>query len=245
MKNLILIVAVIGLAAYAGQDFIINTARLDGFIYGNKSGGIDTFIVAENDGEFQIKNVKDPVDLLDAVNYQTLLAGGGAGLDSIPFNSLSGDLDAYFGGVNFYTANLDDRYIEYSDTVTIAVTPTQLSDSLAVRDSLLNLSKYVYTVTLPVSGTLAGSIAAMTSTDNPYGWTFTANGTNLEIQHDLNRSLAGVTVKYNSSGTIYRSLVPYQTAFNTFQDEDLNNATIISISNYYSQYKLKIHLTFD
>lgn len=245
--KVILIVAVLGLAAYAGQDLIINTARLDGFIYGNLSGGVDTLAIPDADslGQFQLKNIKDPSGPLDAVNYRTLISGGGAGLDSIPFNPTNGNLDAYFGGVNFYTTNLDDRYIEYGDTLTIAVTQNQLADSLAIRDSLIDVKKYVYTITLPISGTLAGSIAAMTSSDNPYGWTFTANGTNLEIQHDLGRSLANVTVKYNSSGTIYRALVPHQTAYNTFEDEDLNNATIISISNFYSQYELKVHLTFD
>lgn len=240
--------AIIGLAAYAGQDIIINTARLDGFIYGNKSGGIDTLIVPATDsiGQYKYKNVRDPQDLYDAVNYKTLLSGGGAGLDSIPFNPLSGDLEAYFGGVNFYTTNLDGRYIAFSDTITSVITPSQLSDSLAIRDAQIISSTYVYTISLPIAGTLAGSIAAAVSgTDYPSGWILTASGTNLQINHGLGRYCASVNVSYNSSGTIYRQLVSWQSAYSTIQNNDTNNVDIISISNYYSQYKLRINLIFE
>jgi len=244
----ILFVAIIALAAYAGQDIIINTARLDGFIYGNKSGGIDTLIVPDADslGQYQFKNVRDPQDLYDAVNYRTLLAGGGAGLDSIPFNYLTGNLDAYFGGVNFYSTNLDGRYAAYSDSITTFITPSQLIDSLNVRDSLIVSNTYVFTIVLPIAGTLAGSIAAaVEGTDYPTGWVLTASGTNLQINHGLGRYVASANVSYNSSGTIYRQLVNWQSAYSTIQNNDTDNVDIISISNYYSQYKLRINLIFE
>lgn len=249
LKNILVIVFIIGLAATAGSDYLINTARLDGFIYGNKSGGIDTIMIPATDslGQYSIKNVRDPLDELDAVNYRTLLSAGGGGVDSVPFNPANGNLDVYFAGVNYYTTNLDDRYIEYSDTNTIVITPSQLADSLAIRDSTIqaDLMPDVYTLILPVAGTLAGSIAAMTSVDNPYGWSLNASGTNLIITHNLDRYCAAVTVSYNSSGTIYRQLVSYQNAFNTIQNDNSNSMQIISISNYYSQYKLRINLIFE
>jgi len=101
----------------------------------------------------------------------------------------------------------------------------------------------VYTFILPVAGTLAQSIALVS--DFPSGWSLTASGTNLLIEHNLGRSLIGVSVQYNSTGTVYRSLVPFQSSFNTFQNDDLNNCQIVSISNYYTQYALKVFLTFE
>ena len=171
---------------------------------------------------------------------------GSASVDSITWDFSNGYLGWYISGSVADSLSLDNRYILLeNESNFVAVADSGVSYYTKHQtDSVLSSSvQIVYTFTLPVAGTLAQSVALVS--DLPDGWTLTASGTNLLIEHNLNRSLANVGVKYNQSGTTFRSLVPFQTAFNTFQDDDLNNAQIISISNYFTQYALKVHLTFD
>ena len=154
MKNklsiFLAIAVIIGIAA--GSNYVINSARLDGFIYGNKSGSTDTIITFHQDsaGQYKIQKVANPVNPLDAVNFRTLLSsGGGGGWDSIPFNPATGNLQAYFGGSNIYTTSLDGRYLQISDS-TLYVTITQLKDSLNYLDSVIMENQYhVFEIKLP------------------------------------------------------------------------------------------------
>ena len=170
-------------------------------------------------------------------------------MDSIrnTFDIATGDFtsEIYSAGVLIDTdvINMDGRYLKIADS-TLYVTTTKLSDTLAYYE-LQNNSANIYTITLPVSGTLFGSItAAVEGTDYPTGWVLTANGENLEITHNLGQYVANVNVLWNNSGTNYRSLVPYQSAYDTF-DTDLNDATIVSLSQYFTGYKLKVLIIFD
>lgn len=192
------IATIIGLAA--GSNYTINKARIDGFLYGNKSGVTDTILTFDSDslGQYKLMNIANPVNPLDAVNFRTLLSSGGGGWDSIPFNPATGDLQAYFGGVNVYTTSVDDRYVKYSDS-TLYVTITQLKDSLNYLDSVIMENQYhVFEIRLPSSTTVAGRIAgAVEGTDYPTGWILTAGTSpvDLIIQHDMGtRRVASVTV---------------------------------------------------
>ncbi len=105
--------------------------------------------------------------------------------------------------------------------------------------------QYVYEIELPIAGTLSGSIAAaVEGTDYPTGWNLSASGGNLEIGHNLSRYVANVTVFYNTSGTAYRQLVNFQTAYNNIHNYSDDSLSVVSISEYYSQYKLKVYLLF-
>lgn len=170
---------------------------------------------------------------------------GSASVDSLTWGN-NGIIHWWISGSISDSLDTKGTYILLTDSskfISVADSGITFYNKNQTDQLINNTVKNIYTFTLPVAGTLAQSIALVS--DLPDGWTLTASGTNLLIEHNLNRSLANVGVKYNQSGTIYRSLVPYQTAFNTFQDNDLNNAQIISISNYFTQYALKVHLTFD
>jgi len=184
LKTILIIIAVIGISVFAsaqnGQNIVIETARLDGFMYGNKSGGIDSLIVPDVDslGQYKYQNAKDPANPLDLVNFRTLLSAGAAGVDSIPFNPLTGDQIMWFSGSPIYTTNFNGivptiltEYVAFTDTVTTIATKTDIL-ALAVA------TKNVYRVTLPVASLLSQSVAAAVEDsapgvedgDYPFGW---------------------------------------------------------------------------
>jgi len=250
LKTLLIIIALIGIAAYSGQNIIIESARLDGFIYGNKSGGIDSLIVPDVDslGQYKYKNAKDPINPLDLVNLRTLLGSSSSGWDSIPFNPATGDQIAYLSGAQIYTTNFDGRYIELSDTTDLSVTITQLNDSITVLNDRIDVGvlQIVYPITLPIAGTLAGSVAlAIEGTDYPTGWILSASGGDLQVNHGLGRYTANTTVFYNTSGSSYRQLRNFDNAYSGVVDVDNNNVTIESISTFYTAYKLRVKILFE
>ena len=236
-----------------GQDLIINTAGLDGFVYGNKSGGIDSLIVPDTDslGQYKIQNVKNPINPLDAVNLRTLLSAGSAGVDSIPFNPENGNQEMYFSGAIVYTTNFDSRYVRIQDSTDVYVNWNTLLDSINRVDSTIEeiatSTKYVYTVYLPINGTLAGSVsAAIEGVDYPTGWVLSASSNDLQINHGLDRYTADITVAYNYSGTGYRQLRNFADAYSGKFDVDTNNTTIESVAYpFYTQYRIKISILFE
>ena len=241
----ILAVAVIlGLAA--GSNYIINSARLDGFIYGNKSGGTDTIITFHQDsaGQYKVQNIANPVNPLDAVNFRTLLSsGGGGGWDSIPFNPATGDLQAYFGGSNIYTTSIDGRYLKYADS-TLYITTTQFNDSLNYLDSVIMENKNVFYVTLANSTTVAGRIAAgVTYGPGTESWILAAGTSpvDLVITHNFGRRVADVTV-WAIDGTQEQKLL--NTASNNgLITPDANTLRIQSLATI--QKAIKIHIIFN
>lgn len=236
------IAAIIGLAA--GSNYIINSARLDGFIYGNKSGGIDTIMTfhADSLGQYKIKNVANPSDPLDAVNLRTLLSsGGGGGWDSIPFNPLTGDLQAYFSGSNVYTTSLDNRYLLISDSA-LYVTITQLNDSLNYLDSVIMDNQYhVFELLLPASTSVSGRIAAAVEGVNyPSGWSL-AVGTSvvdLVVTHGLGRRVTSVSV-FSVDGTQEQQLFN-TAAYNGIITPDVNTLRVQSLATINKSIKIYI-----
>lgn len=241
-SKILIIAAFLGLAAYAGQDIIINTAQLDGFMYGNKSGGIDTLIVPDADslGQYKFQNVKNPSDPLDAVNFRTLLNSSSSGWDSIPFNPANGNQQAYLSGSVVYTTSFNDRWIELSDTTSLAITITQLADSIDALNARIESGLQSYKFTLPSAGTLSQSIAL--STDIPIGWVLNDSGFDLEINHGLGKSSSMVSVKYYDLG--YKYWRPFGDAYSGLTDVDNNNLTIVSLNQSYKTSDMQIKIIF-
>lgn len=244
LKTLLIIVAILGIAAYAGQNIIIETARLDGFIYGNKSGGIDSLIVPDVDslGQYKYQNAKDPTNPLDVVNFRTLVSSSASGWDSIPFNPANGDQDAYLSGSIIYTTNFDDRYIELSDTTDLAVTITQLNDSISVLNAKIDndLVPTTFTITLPSAGSVQSRITG--ATEVPDGWTLTADGLNIDIEHNLGRYCSGVTVWATTTDPANQQLTN-TAAYNGLVNVDTDNTKILSLATILKEIRIFISFT--
>jgi hypothetical protein len=151
------------------------------------------------------------------LSYSPTDAGG---WDSVVWDDTTGNLN-FFKGVDLdFTVNLDDRYALLADAV-----------------------KSVFSISLPINGTLAGSIAAaVEGTDYPVGWVLTASSGNLLIEHNLGRYGADVTVSYNLSGTEYKFLRPFVDAFQGYTNLDDNNFRVETISTRYTQSILKLYI---
>ena len=108
------------------------------------------------------------------------------------------------------------------------------------------LEQSVYSITLPIEGTLSGSVAAaVEGTDYPTGWVLSASGGNLQVNHGLGRYTANTNVFLNSSGSSYRQLRNFDNAYSGILDVDDNNVIIESISTFYTAYKLRVKIIFE
>jgi len=167
---------------------------------------------------------------------------GSAAVDSLIWDFSDGYLGWYISGSVSDSISLDDRYVEISDTLSTGIFYTQRQvDSLVV-----NYQSTVFTISLPINGTLSGSVAAaVEGTDYPDGWVLAASGGDLQVNHGLGRYTMDATVKYNTTGDTYRQLRNFDNAYSGVLDVDDENVTIESISTFYTAYKLKIHISFE
>ena len=124
--SLLLLVAFLGLKA---QDQEVNTLTVRDAILQYKNGSLDSLIVPQTDGTAKYKNGADPVSDLDLANKRYV--DGAGGWDSIVFNPNTGYASWYLDGVKLDSTFWDGRYVKYSDSTIVFVTPPQLSDSLA------------------------------------------------------------------------------------------------------------------
>lgn len=252
ISKYLIIPALFGLAFAGGYNLIIETAKVEGLIYSNYSGGVDTLIYPDGTGTHYIKNVRDPLGPLDAVNLQTLQnLDSVGGWDSIPFNSVTGDLDAYLGALNVYTTNFDGRYVRIQDSTESDdynyVNWQTLNDSLDYVDSVIaaNLAPHVYVISLPNAGDVLSRISsAVEGVDYPTGWTLTvgASSVDLDIEHNLGKYAANVTVFSNPSGTERQQLFN-SAAYNGIICDDDDNLRIQSLSKVPT--KLYIYIIFE
>lgn len=80
MKKLILFLLILLSVTGYSQTLKTNELRVDSIIYSRAWSTKDTLIAkGDTAHQFKLKNIADPVDYLDAVNYRTFLAGGGGG----------------------------------------------------------------------------------------------------------------------------------------------------------------------
>ena len=128
--------------------------------------------------------------------------------DTLDFTSLSTtDVVKYTDSTTIYaTPSMLTPYVLYNDSTTTFATPYQLlsyplfSDSITTFVTPTQLTtainstpeKSVFSITLPSASTVADRVAGAINV--PTGWTLTADGLNLNIQHDLGRYTANVTV---------------------------------------------------
>lgn len=144
--------------------------------------------------------------------------GGGTSWDSAVWNSSTGELTFYKGATPDFTVDLDGRY--------------------ALASSAL---QSVYTVILPAGATVADRILSPVS--KPSGWTLTADGSDLNIQHNLSRSVVSVSIFADASPTYYSQQLFNTAAYNGVINIDTSNAKIQSLATINKQ--IWINLTFD
>ena len=232
MKKLIFLLGILSFALTGHSQKNMETAKITEYLILNA----DTvrFDGAQIDGEV-IKRVS-------GVWTNGTGGAGSAAVDSLIWDFSDGYLGWYISGSVSDSISLDDRYVEISDTLSTGIFYTQRQvDSLVV-----NYQSTVFTISLPINGTLSGSVAAaVEGTDYPDGWVLAASGGDLQVNHGLGRYTMDATVKYNTTGDTYRQLRNFDNAYSGVLDVDDENVTIESISTFYTAYKLKIHISFE
>ena len=216
-------------------------------------------------------DLKDAVNLetllanvtgFDSIDYNIL--------DNGLLRFLSTSIVTYSVSLDGRMAQLSDSTVVFvtptqlNDSLANYTTTEDLSDSLNLHvlysdstdiyysqhdvDSLLLIAgqQNVFSITLPINGTLAGSIAAaVEGTDYPTGWVLSASGVNLLIEHNLSRYGANVNVSYNISSTNYKFLRPFVDAYQGWTNLDDDNVRVETISTRYTQSILKIYLLLE
>ena len=101
----------------------------------------------------------------------------------------------------------------------------------------------VITITLPAGATVAQRIAAaIEGTDYPTGWVLSADGTNIDITHNLGRAISNVTV-FNFTDTTTKQMRIGSAAYTGVYDYDSDAIKIQSLATVNA--KLSIYLFFD
>jgi hypothetical protein len=251
MKKILILISflILGIGLSAQNDEADElTLRDSMMIY--KNAIKSTIIEVLTDGTVRLKNIADPINDSDGVNKLWVLNQGGVtAVDSSSLNPANAELYLWKGGVAVDTTELDIGYFAVGDLAdyvplsgagTIYVTPSQLNDSIASASP-----NTVFPITLPVNGTLSGSVtAAIEGTDYPTGWVLTANGSNLEVVHNLGRDNAGITVYYNISGITYKMMQAFGNGYSGVTMDD-DSFIIEGLTNFYTQYKVKIKIFLE
>jgi len=131
--------------ANQGSNINVNKMKLNGFIYSDKSGEIDTLIVVNSDSTaYRYLNVADPVDSMDAVNLSYFLRNA-AGKDST-FITITADT-LFIGGDTIINADfLMSETLFIADSANILHYPDTLIniatkyDVALKQDLILNLA---------------------------------------------------------------------------------------------------------
>lgn len=204
-----------------------------------------TIIKALNDGTARLKNIADPVNNADGVNKLWVLTQGGvAAVDSSSLNAANAEFYLWKGGVAFDTTDLDigyfavgdlTDYVPLSGAETIYVTPDQLSDSIADA-----ASQNTFTITLPSAGSVQSRITG--ATEVPDGWTLTADGLNIDIEHNLGRYCSGVTVWATTTDPA-NQILKGTAAENGITNVDTNNTKILSLATILKEIRIFISFT--
>jgi hypothetical protein len=163
----------------------------------------------------------------DAVNVQQLNdAAFAGGWDSVVWDETSGDLKFYIGGTLDYTVNIDDRYLT----------------SAEVQALIDASSKNVYAMRLEYGTSVQGRIDNSSGSLLPSGWTLSASGLDLIINHNLGRRVMDVKI-----WAVTLLLDEEQQLRNTASDNGLvtisdNTLKIVSLSTV--PKPIKIYISF-
>jgi hypothetical protein len=141
---------------------------------------------------------------------------GSAGWDEAQWDDSNGNLTFLIDSVVEFVVNLDGRYA-----------------------TLAEASKTNYTITLPSASNVADRVAG--ATEVPDGWALTADGLNLDIQHDLGRYGMAVTVFATTTDPANQQLFD-TAAYSGILNEDTNNMKITSLATI--QKEIRIFISF-
>ena len=142
---------------------------------------------------------------------------GASGWDSVVWDDTTGNLN-FFKGVSLdFTVNIDDRYALLADA-----------------------AKTNFTITLPSAANVAARVAG--ATEVPAGWVLTADGLNLDIQHDLGRYCNGnVNVHATTTAPANQKLFD-SAAYTGILNVDTDNMKITSLATI--QKEIRIFISF-
>jgi hypothetical protein len=101
----------------------------------------------------------------------------------------------------------------------IQITVSQISNIATIQGT--------FTITLPSAGSVASRIAG--ATEVPAGWTLTADGLNIDIEHNLGRYCNGVTVWATTTAPA-NQMLKGTAAENGITNVDTNNTKILSLA---------------
>ena len=128
------------------------------------------------------------------------------------------------------------NYVQFSDSITKFVTPTQLQTELATIPT-------IKTITLPAYTTVAERVLnAVSGVDYPSGWILQEDLSDLDlsITHNMNRRIADIKVFMVDDGE--ERLLINNLAYSGFVNKSKNRVVIESLSAI--GYPLVIHLIF-
>jgi hypothetical protein len=189
------------------------------------------------------------------IRNDSLLLGNDIGVPraNVAIDSVTNEYDKTTGILSTYwyigstqygptVDTLDGRHVKYTDSTSVYYSQHYLDSALAVAGK-----KVVYTISLPINGTLSGSVgAAVEGVNYPAGWTLTASGENLTVQHNGGSGSASVNVSYNISGTEYKYLRPFEGAFSGWSDLDDNSLRLENVSaKRYTGFIVRIKIILE
>ncbi len=212
-----------GIANIATTEGVVDTALFEGR-YGYLTS--DTILI-RNDSII-LGNSKG-VPLLDVI------------VDSVTteFNVATGDLSTYwYIGATQYgptVENLDGRNVLYSDSTDIYYSQHDVDSLLLIAGQQND-----FTITLPSAGSVFDRIAG--ATEVPAGWTLTADGLNINIEHNLGRYCNAVAVFATSTAPANQRLDD-TAAENGLINIDTNNTKILSLATILKEIRIFVSFT--
>jgi len=144
-------------------------------------------------------------------------------------------LDAVILDGRYFLISDTTDYVQYSDSTTIFITPDQLSDSIAD-----NASQGTFTITLPSAGSVQVRIDG--ATEVPPDWVLTADGLNIDIEHNLGRYCSSVTVWATTTAPA-NQILKGTAAENGIVNTDTNNTKILSLATIEKEIRIFISFT--
>jgi len=142
-----------------------------------------------------------------------LQIGGSSSWDEVQFDTANGNLNFLIDSDIEFTVNLDGRYALSSEAKQV-VYELRLAVGISVADRISN------------------------STPNPYGWTLTASGVDLLIEHNLGRRVSNVSIF--AINTPEEQQLFNTAAYNGIITTDENNLKIQSLATISKEIKIYI-----
>ena len=225
MKKLLLFISILVMAGIAAK------AQNNGYV-----SKVTEYIILQGDTiRLDTSNLFDGQVLKRVAGVWTNDTTGVSHLavDSLSYDSSTGDIYWYISGSAAGSANTDGRYVKISDSTVVYVTPTQLQEAL--DQATTNTFELVLPASVAVSGRISGATL-------PPGWLIDvgASPVDLEITHSTGRRVKGVKV-FSISGTEEQQLWD-AAAYSGIKTTDANTLLIQSFSRVDTQ--LKVYISF-